>query len=127
MALDLNADRAHKHEFLERMESAVPWAEVNALVVPHYHQDKGGQWAFSAGSMLRIYFLQQWFALADPVKEVAPSDVPLFREFAQLPADVARLPDATTILRFRHLLQTRGLAGLILTVFHDSFCGKHRA
>lgn len=107
------------------MERAVPWAALTALVAPYYHQDKRGRPPFSAGSMLRIHFLQQWFALADPAMEEALSDVPLFREFAKLPTGVVRLPDAATILRFRHLLRTGGLAGRILTVFVDTLRGKH--
>ena len=52
--------------------------------------------------MLRIHYLQQWFALSDPAIEEALHDMPVFREFAKLGDGVTRLPDETTILRFRH-------------------------
>ena len=60
--------------------------------------------------MLRIHFMQQWFTLSDPAMEEALHDVPLFREFAGLDGWDARLPDESTILRFRHLLEKHKLA-----------------
>jgi IS5 family transposase len=60
--------------------------------------------------MLRIHFMQQWFGLSDPAMEEALHDVPLFREFAALDAGATRLPDESTILRFRHLLEEHQLA-----------------
>jgi transposase, IS5 family len=74
--------------------------------------------------MLRIHFLQQWFALSDPAMEEALFDVPLFREFAQLPTGVARLPDESTILRFRHLLEAHGLAAKMLATVNDTLAAK---
>jgi transposase, IS5 family len=55
--------------------------------------------------MLRIHFMQQWFGLSDPAMEEALHDVPLYREFAGLDAGTTRMPDESTILRFRHLLE----------------------
>lgn len=77
--------------------------------------------------MLRIHYLQQWFALSDRAMEKARHDIPVFREFARLD-DVARLPDETTNLRFRHLLEKHDLATDILRVVidimvnHGCFC-----
>jgi IS5 family transposase len=68
--------------------------------------------------MLRIHFMQQWFTLSDPAMEEALHDVPLFREFAGLGWD-RRLPDESTILRFRHLLERHKLAEQILAVVND--------
>ena len=73
--------------------------------------------------MLRIHFMQQWFTLSDPAMEEALHDVPLFREFAQLSWD-QRLPDESTILRFRHLLERHKLAEQILAVVNDMLTGK---
>jgi IS5 family transposase len=64
--------------------------------------------------MLRIHFMQQWFGLSDPAMEEALHDMALFREFAQLDAGSMRLPDESTILRFRHLLEANNLAIQIL-------------
>jgi IS5 family transposase len=63
--------------------------------------------------MLRIHFMQQWFSLSDPGMEEAFFDTPLYREFAQLPA-LGRLPDESTILRFRHRLEKHKLAEQVL-------------
>jgi IS5 family transposase len=70
--------------------------------------------------MLRIHFLQQWFGLSDPAMEEALFDVPLYREFAQLPGGISRLPDESTILRFRHLLEAHELAAQILAAVNDT-------
>ena len=64
-------------------------------------------------TMLRIHFMQQWFTLSDPAMEEAFFDTPLYREFAQL-EEFARLPDESTILRFRHRLEKHKLAEQIL-------------
>jgi IS5 family transposase len=68
--------------------------------------------------MLRLHFMQQWFTLSDPAMEEALHDVPLFREFAGLGWD-SRLPDESTILRFRHLLEKHKLADQVLAVVND--------
>jgi transposase, IS5 family len=73
--------------------------------------------------MLRVHYLQQWFALSDPAMEEALHDMPVFREFAKL-GDVARLPDETTILRFRHLLEKHDLATDMLRVVNDILQAK---
>src|SRR5574343_711689 len=69
--------------------------------------------------MLRIHFMQQWFNLSDPAMEDALHDVPLFREFAGLGGWDDRLPDETTILRFRHKLEEKKLAPQILRTIND--------
>lgn len=125
LGFDLSTKRTRKREFLEQMDRVVPWAKLIALIEPHYTKKSGvGRPPFALGSMLRIHFLQQWFALSDPAMEEALFDVPLFREFAQLPSGVARLPDESTILRFRHLLESHGLAAQILAAVNDTLSRK---
>jgi IS5 family transposase len=68
--------------------------------------------------MLRIHFMQQWFTLSDPAMEEAFFDTPLYREFAQL-EEFARLPDESTILRFRHRLEKHKLAEQILVTVNE--------
>jgi IS5 family transposase len=123
LGLDLSAKRTRKREFLDEMERVVPWDRLVSLIEPHYGT-KGkssgvGRPPFGLQTMLRIHFLQQWFALSDPAMEEALFDVPLFREFAQLPTGVTRLPDESTILRFRHLLEKHGLAAQMLSTVND--------
>ena len=128
LGLDLSAKRTRKREFLDEMERVVPWDRLVALIEPHYGT-KGkasgvGRPPFELQTMLRIHYLQQWFALSDPAMEEALFDVPLFREFAQLPTGVTRLPDESTILRFRHLLEKHNLAAQMLAAVNDTLRAK---
>ena len=100
------------------MERVVPWAALVALVAPYYPEGRTGRPPFSLETMLRTHFLQQWFSLSDPAMEEAFFDVPLYREFAQLDSR-GRLPDESTILRFRHRLEKHKLADGILATVND--------
>ena len=119
-ALDLNLSlkKTRKREFLEQMERVVPWAVLVALIAPYYPEGRTGRPPFALETMLRLHFLQQWFSLSDPAMEEAFFDVPLYREFARLDAH-GRLPDESTILRFRHRLEKHKLAEGILATVND--------
>lgn len=114
LGLKLSTKRTRKREFLDEMQRVVPWAELIALIEPHYPRGKTGRPPMGIATMLRIHFLQQWFGLSDPAMEEALHDVPLYREFADLEGPMRRLPDESTILRFRHLLEEHGLAAPML-------------
>ena len=103
-----------KREFLEEMNLVVPWADLISLIEPYAPVSNTGRPAFPLSSMLRIHFMQQWFGLSDPAMEEALHDMALCREFAQLDAGATRLPDESTILRFRHLLEANNLATQML-------------
>ena len=118
LGLNLSTKRTRKREFLEQMERVVPWAVLVQIVEPHYPKAKTGRPPFGIETMLRIHYLQQWFGLSDPAMEEALHDVPLYREFAKL-GSMSRLPDETTILRFRHLLEKHDLAVDMLRVVND--------
>jgi transposase, IS5 family len=118
LGLKLDIKKTRKREFLAQMEKVVPWDELVALIAPYYPEGKNGRPPFSLHSMLRIHFLQQWFSLSDPAMEEAFFDTPLYGEFAQLEA-LSRLPDESTILRFRHRLEKHKLAQKILEVVND--------
>ena len=74
--------------------------------------------------MLRIHFLQQWFNLSDPAMEEALYDTPMFREFVGLDAGEDNLPDESTILRFRHLLEAHNLSIQILATVNATLTAK---
>jgi IS5 family transposase len=74
--------------------------------------------------MLRIHYLQQWFGLSDPAMEEALHDMPVYREFAKLDGVLDRLPDESTILRFRHLLEKHDLATDMLRIVNDLLAYK---
>lgn len=116
--LKLNIKKTRKREFLDQMEHVVPWTELVALIAPYYPEGRTGRPPFSLQTMLRIHFMQQWFTLSDPAMEEAFFDTPLYREFAQL-EEFARLPDESTILRFRHRLERHKLADQILAVVNE--------
>ncbi len=116
--LNLTTKRTRKREFLAEMERVVPWAALVQLVVPHAPEGKKGRPPFSVETMLRVHFMQQWFTLSDPAMEEALHDIALFREFAGLGWD-SRIPDESTILRFRHLLEKNKLTDQILACVND--------
>ena len=119
LGLNLGTKRTRKREFLDEMDRVVPWAALVALIAPFAPEGKTGRPPFAVQTMLRIHFLQQWFGLSDPAMEEALHDVPLYREFAGLDGWTQRLPDETTILRFRHLLQKHKLADQMLASIND--------
>lgn len=119
LGLSLSIKRTRKREFLEQMDKVVPWGVLVEIVAPHYPKAKTGRPPFALETMLRIHYLQQWFSLSDPAMEEALHDVPLFREFARLDDALDRLPDESTILRFRHLLERHDLAPDMLRVVND--------
>ena len=120
VALDLKLEikKTRKRQFLAQMDKVVPWDDLVALIAPYYPEGRNGRPPFSLHSMLRIHFLQQWFSLSDPAMEEAFFDTPLYSEFAQLEA-MSRLPDESTILRFRHRLEKHKLAEQILNTVND--------
>ena len=118
LGLSLSVKKTRKGEFLEQMNQVVPWAALVELIAPHYPEGRTGRPPFSLETMLRIHFMQQWFTLSDPGMEEAFFDTPLLREFAQLD-ELARLPDETTILRFRHRLEKHQLAEQILRTVNE--------
>jgi IS5 family transposase len=122
--LDLSTKRMRKREFLEEMRRVVPWSQLIALIEPHYPKGKTGRPPFPIATMLQIHFMQQWFGLSDPAMEEALYDVPLYRDFAGLDGGMTRLPDESTILRFRHLLEAHGLAVQMLALVNEILSGK---
>ena len=118
--------RTRKREFLDEMNLVVPWAELVSLIAPHAPAPgaKGGRPPFAVEAMLRIHFLQQWFNLSDPAMEEALYDMALFREFVGLDAGEDNLPDESTILRFRHLLEAHNLSSQILATVNATLAAK---
>ena len=124
LGLNLSTKKTRKGEFLDEMERVVPWAALVQIVEPHCPRAKTGRPPFAVETMLRIHYLQQWFSLSNPAMEEALHDTPLFREFAKIDQGVARLPDETTILRFRHLLKRHNLAPDMLRLVYDILGAK---
>src|SRR6202789_437110 len=98
-----------RERFLNEMEEVVPWARLVACIEPHYFKGERGRKPIGIERMLRMYFLQQWYALADEALEDALYDSQAMRSFAGIDLGVESVPDATTLLKFRHLLERHAL------------------
>jgi IS5 family transposase len=118
--------KTRRQRFLDEMEATVPWDAFLALISPVYHKPsaKGGRPPFSLEVMLRIHLLQQWFTLSDPLMEEMLIDTPCFRRFAGIDMVEDRIPDETTILNFRHLLEEHRIAEQILETVNQSLREK---
>ena len=95
--------------FLSTMEQLVPWAELCAVIEPHYPKAGNGRPPVGLERMLRMYFVQHWFNLADQACEEALLDSPSLRRFVGIDLGRERVPDGTTLLKFRRLLETHEL------------------
>jgi IS5 family transposase len=124
LGLGTSTKRTRKAAFLAEMERVVPWAALVELVAPFAPEGRRGRPPFAVETMLRIHFMQQWFTLSDPAMEDALHDTPLLRDFAGLSGWSERLPDESTILRFRHLLEEHKLAAQILETVNDVLRSK---
>jgi len=102
-----------RERFLGEMDAVVPWATLLGLIEPHYPKAGHGRRPYPLEVMLRIYFLQQWYQLSDPGAEEALYDIQSMRAFAGLELGRDAIPDETTILNFRHLLEARELTKAI--------------
>lgn len=98
-----------KERFLGRMEKLIPWSRLIAVIEPHYPKAGNGRRPYPLNTMLRIHCIQHWYNLSDPAMEDALCEIASMRLFAGLSLDKA-IPDHTTIMNFRHLLERRGLS-----------------
>ncbi|MHC1759000.1 MAG: IS5 family transposase [Negativicutes bacterium] len=95
--------------FLNKMETLVPWQEWLALIEPHYPQGDRGRPPIGCERMLRLYLLQSWYNLSDEGMEDAVYDSQALRQFSRIDLSHESVPDATTLLKFRHLLEKHNL------------------
>ena len=114
-----------RERFLTEMDAVIPWRGLLKLIEPHYHAGKTGRQPHDLERMLRIYFMQQWFNLSDPQAEDAIYDSESMRRFARVELGEDSIPDESTILRFRHLLEKHGLTEGIFEVVKD-LLAEHR-
>ena len=114
-----------REKFLAEMERVVPWTALLALIEPHYPKaGRRGRPAMPALSMLRIHFLQQWYALSDPAMEDALYEIESMRRFVGIELNEQAIPDETTILKFRRFLEKHALAPKILEVVNADLSGQ---
>jgi IS5 family transposase len=116
--------KSRRELFLDEMERVVPWAELQALIEPHYAKAGKGRRPVGLSMLLRIYFLQQWFNLSDPGVEEALYESSVLRRFTGVDLGRAAAPDETTICRFRHLLEKHELGGAMLDRVNEHLASK---
>ena len=109
LAWQTKGKTTRRERFLAEMDAVIPWAALLALIEPHYPKAGKGRQPVGLERMLRIYFLQQWFNLSDPQAEDSIYDSESMRRFAGVELGDDIIPDETTILRFRHLLERHQL------------------
>ena len=119
MAWQAKGKVTRRERFLAEMDAVIPWTRLLGLIAPHYPKAGNGRQPLGMEKMLRIYFLQQWFNLSDPQAEDAIYDSESMRRFARVELGDEVVPDESTILRFRHLLERHGLTQAIF----DSITG----
>ena len=102
-----------KEEFLSRMGKLVPWVGFCAVIEPYYPKAGNGRRPIGVERMLRMYFIANWFNLADEACEDALYDIQAFRDFCQIDLGSERVPDATSLLNFRHLLEEHKLGAAL--------------
>ena len=101
--------KTRKELFLARMEALLPWAMMLEVIEPVYPKAGNGRRPYPLDTMLRIHCMQQWYSLSDGAMEDALYEITSMRLFAKLSLDQA-IPDRTTIMNFRHLLEQHRLA-----------------
>jgi transposase, IS5 family len=113
-----------RERFLAEMDAVIPWATLLALIEPHYPKAGNGRQPLGLETMLRTYFVQQWFNLSDPQAEDALYDSESTRRFVGLELGEDPVPDESTILRFRHLLEAHELTAQIFATVNDLLTAK---
>ena len=113
-----------RERFLARMEEVIPWAQLLAVIAPHYPKGERGRPPIGLERMLRVYFLQQWYALADEALEDALYDSQALQRFARIEFDAEGVPDATTLLKFRRLLETHDLCQALFTAINTDLAAR---
>jgi IS5 family transposase len=102
-----------RERFLAEMDQVVPWKSLLGLIEPFYPEAGNGRQPYPLETMLRVHLMQNWFGLSDPGMEEALYEVASMRQFARLNL-LEAMPDESTILRFRHLLEQHEIAPQIL-------------
>jgi transposase, IS5 family len=113
-----------REKFLTRMEAVIPWAKLLAVIEPFYPKGERGRPPIGLERMLRVYFLQQWYGLADEALEDALYDSQALQSFARIDLSAEGVPDATTLLKFRRLLETHDLCKGLFTAINADLTAR---
>jgi transposase len=103
--------KTRREVFSERMDKLIPWRQLEKKVARYYPKGQTGRPSKPLSSMLRVHCMQRFYSLSDPAMEYTLYEIEPMRHFASLKLD--RLPDETTILKFRHFLERHGLGKVL--------------
>ena len=121
LAFERKKKQTRRECFLAEMEAVVPWAVLLAVTEPHYPTAvRHGRPPMPLSTMLRIYFMQHWYTLSDPVAEDALNEGESMRRVAGLDLTHDAMPGETTILQLRHLLKKHALTGQMMNIINDN-------
>ena len=113
-----------REKFLGRMEAIIPWPSLLAVLEPFYPKGERGRPPVGLERMLRMYFLQQWYGLADEALEDTIYDSQAMQGFARIDLAAEGVPDATTLLKFRRLLETHDLSKGLFTAINADLTAR---
>jgi transposase, IS5 family len=120
-----HSKQTRKERFLCEMDQVIPWKELTKGLEPHSPDPQGaGRRPKGLERMLRIYFMQHWYNLSDPAMEEALYDSRAMREFAGVDLGEERAPDESTILHFRHLMESREFGAELLSLVNAHLAQK---
>jgi len=125
LAFEHKKKLTRREQFLAEMDQVVPWVRLVKRIERHYPKAGNGRAPMPLETMLRIYFLQQWFNLSDPAAEDSLYDIESMRRFAGIELSQDAVPDETTILNFRRLLERHRLTEAIFKEVNRLLSAKH--
>jgi transposase, IS5 family len=112
--------KTRKEQFLDEMETIIPWKELTEAIEPFYPKPEGaGRRPIGIERMLRIHFIQHWFNLSDPAVEEALYDSRALRQFVGVDLGREPVPDETTICKFRHLMEKHNLGDQLFHLVNE--------
>ncbi|MGQ0468053.1 MAG: IS5 family transposase [Sporichthyaceae bacterium] len=115
---------SRREQFLTAMDAAIPWSSWVGLIEPFYYSGKKGRKPRALETMLRMYLLQVWFSLSDEGVEDAICDSHAMRRFVRLDFASEQVPDATTLLHFRHLMERHELGRKLFESQNEIFAER---
>ena len=113
--------KTKREEFLDTMEEIIPWAQWVELIRPYYFNNVRGRKPIGIETMLRMYLMQIWFSLSDEDIEDSIYDSYAMRSFMHIDFSEQQVPDATTLLEFRHMLEKHNIGEKIFTDVNRCF------
>ena len=123
-SFDKHSKQTRRAKFLAEMDQVVPWRALCAVIAPFYPRAGGGRPPIGLERMLRLHFLQHWFNLSDPAAEEALYDSLSMRRFVDIDLGREPVPDETTILNFRHLLDRHNLGQLLFDRVNEHLASR---